>query len=329
MPAKTDQSSKVNLQSRKHAHTLSFTHQSQTQLHKLPLAVIVMHEAHLLSVEAQASLRRTLEKYTATARLILIVERLSNVSRHHLYVLLSHIHRSLFLQIMTPLRSRCYCLRIPAPSLEECETVLRNTCTKANVPMAPPNVIRDIATQSKCNLRRAIIMLQRALVMFDKPPPAVALLPTWVQVVKKVSHEICTQPTKEKSAAHSSQQPTVLGLPLSQSSPGFRFTSARNELLDILTSGIEGQTILEVSVVLICAATFFNVCTSPSQTMLVEILSSQKLDEQTALLITQGAAHLVSSHLISDTTRTLGECVPEFKRFCECSRRISSWETAM
>lgn len=61
--------------------------------------MVLLSEADNLSRNAQAGLRRTMEKYSSNCRLILCCE---NSSR-----------------IIAPIRSRCLCLRISAPTLAE------------------------------------------------------------------------------------------------------------------------------------------------------------------------------------------------------------------
>ena len=67
--------------------------------HFNPFLVVLLSEADNLSRNAQAGLRRTMEKYSSNCRLILCCE---NSSR-----------------IIAPIRSRCLCLRVSAPTLSE------------------------------------------------------------------------------------------------------------------------------------------------------------------------------------------------------------------
>jgi replication factor C subunit 3/5 len=61
--------------------------------------IVVLSEVDRLSRQAQAALRRTMEKYSHTCRLILV----SNSAA----------------KVMEPVRSRCLGVRIPSPTLEE------------------------------------------------------------------------------------------------------------------------------------------------------------------------------------------------------------------
>ena len=69
------------------------------QQHNRTFKVVVLSEVDRLSRQAQAALRRTMEKYTAACRLILCCNSASRV--------------------IEPVRSRCLGIRVAAPSHEE------------------------------------------------------------------------------------------------------------------------------------------------------------------------------------------------------------------
>jgi replication factor C subunit 3/5 len=100
--------------------------------------VVVIHEMDRLSMGAQASLRRTMETYMPTCRIIANAENLSKV--------------------IAPLRSRCLQVRVPAPSEKLVADMLKTIARKENFEL-PPALAMGIAHNSRRNMRRAIMML--------------------------------------------------------------------------------------------------------------------------------------------------------------------------
>lgn len=62
-------------------------------------SVVIINEADSLSRDAQAALRRTMEKYMTNMRIILCANSTS--------------------RLIAPIKSRCLLMRVPAPSNEE------------------------------------------------------------------------------------------------------------------------------------------------------------------------------------------------------------------
>lgn len=100
--------------------------------------VVVIHELDQLSHVAQASLRRTMETYMPTCRIIANCESLSKV--------------------IQPLKSRCLQIRVPAPKENVLAELLRKISTKEGFEL-PPQLATSIAHNSRRNIRRAIMML--------------------------------------------------------------------------------------------------------------------------------------------------------------------------
>jgi replication factor C subunit 3/5 len=101
--------------------------------------VVVLHEVDKLSKEAQHGLRRTMEKYMATCRLILCCNSTSKV--------------------IEPVRSRCLAVRVPLPTSQEVLQVLLDISKKEKITL-PLELANKIVEQSERNLRRAILMLE-------------------------------------------------------------------------------------------------------------------------------------------------------------------------
>ncbi|KAL0074581.1 putative subunit of DNA replication factor C (RF-C) [Phycomyces blakesleeanus] len=101
--------------------------------------VIVIDQADELTREAQAALRRTMEKYTSNMRLIMCCTSLS--------------------KIIAPVRSRCLLLRVSRPTVENVTKVLQKVAKEEGVNL-PGNLAVKIAEHSKCNLRAALLSFE-------------------------------------------------------------------------------------------------------------------------------------------------------------------------
>eukprot|EP00933_Yihiella_yeosuensis_P034941 TRINITY_DN2843_c0_g1_i2.p1 TRINITY_DN2843_c0_g1~~TRINITY_DN2843_c0_g1_i2.p1 ORF type:complete len:349 (-),score=93.61 TRINITY_DN2843_c0_g1_i2:483-1529(-) len=101
--------------------------------------VVVIEEAGALSSDAQAALRRTMERYMKTCRIILMCDSAS--------------------KIIPPLRSRCLPVRVGAPSHEEVQSCLQKISAAEGVKLAPELGFK-IASKANRNLRRAMLLLE-------------------------------------------------------------------------------------------------------------------------------------------------------------------------
>lgn len=101
--------------------------------------VVVINEADHLTRDAQAALRRTMEKYSPNLRLILLSNTTSN--------------------IIAPIRSRTLLVRVPAPTEHEICQVLKKVGEKER--FKDVDVLNaKIAKESGRNLRRALLMYE-------------------------------------------------------------------------------------------------------------------------------------------------------------------------
>ena len=101
--------------------------------------VVVINEADQLTRDAQAALRRTMEKYSPNLRLILLANSTGN--------------------IIAPIRSRTLLVRVAAPSEKEIVKVLAKV-GKSEGWQVVEGLDRKIARDSGRNLRRALLMFE-------------------------------------------------------------------------------------------------------------------------------------------------------------------------
>lgn len=101
--------------------------------------VVVINEADHLTRDAQAALRRTMEKYSPNLRLILLANSTAN--------------------IIAPIRSRTLLVRVAAPTREEICDVLAASAEKEGWPVVK-GLHQRIADESGRNLRKALLMYE-------------------------------------------------------------------------------------------------------------------------------------------------------------------------
>ncbi|XP_017012784.2 replication factor C subunit 3 [Drosophila takahashii] len=105
--------------------------------------VIVISEGDELTKDAQHALRRTMEKYVATCRIIISVNSTS--------------------RIIPAIRSRCLGIRVAAPNESEIVSILQSTCKREGLAL-PVELAKRVVDKSERNLRRALLMLEAAKV---------------------------------------------------------------------------------------------------------------------------------------------------------------------
>eukprot|EP00762_Andalucia_godoyi_P005901 ANDGO_06888.mRNA.1 hypothetical protein len=110
---------------------------------------IVLHDVDRMSREAQQALRRLMEKYMKSCRMILVCESLSRV--------------------IEPLHSRCLCVRVPLPTEAELVNLLASICAreKLQLPAAGSSASAEeflarFARANKRNMLATILSLETA-----------------------------------------------------------------------------------------------------------------------------------------------------------------------
>ena len=105
--------------------------------------IVVLVEVDKLTRQAQAALRRTMEKYSSSCRLILCCNNQSKV--------------------MDAVRSRCLGIRIAAPSVDDICYAMKHVANKEEITLQDELCV-SIARESSRNLRRALLMLETSRV---------------------------------------------------------------------------------------------------------------------------------------------------------------------
>lgn len=132
--------------------------------------IVVIDEASSLSGQAQAALRRTMEKYMKTCRIILTCDSAS--------------------KIIPPLRSRCLPVRVGAPTLDQVQAVLMKTAAKEKLNL-PPELALKIAQGTGRDVRRAVLMMEVCYTQANSFSKDTPLLPeAWETAVDKVVKKI-------------------------------------------------------------------------------------------------------------------------------------------
>lgn len=137
---------------------------------KVNIKVVIIQEADKLTREAQQSLRRTMEKYMSSCRLILVAEQIS--------------------RIIPAVRSRCLPVRCPSPTIEIISNILCNIADKEGKEMSESTASK-IARASDRNLRRAIMMAETMIMSKAET----AVLPHWQHFIMKLAKKIMEKQT--------------------------------------------------------------------------------------------------------------------------------------
>ncbi|EPE30425.1 P-loop containing nucleoside triphosphate hydrolase [Glarea lozoyensis ATCC 20868] len=147
--------------------------QQVDQSAKQKFKIVVINEADHLTRDAQAALRRTMEKYSPNLRLILLANSTAN--------------------IIAPIRSRTLLVRVPAPTEAEICTVLAKSGKKEGFPVARELEMR-IARESGRNLRRALLMYEAVHAQNEKVTNTTPIPPPdWEALLSVIAAEICAE----------------------------------------------------------------------------------------------------------------------------------------
>lgn len=106
---------------------------------KVALKLIVLHEVDQMTKLAQQALRRTMEKYSKTCRIIMIAESCT--------------------KLLEPLRSRCLGIRVGLPREADICKVLHRVADKEGITL-PDQLAKRLASSSNRNMRRALLQFE-------------------------------------------------------------------------------------------------------------------------------------------------------------------------
>ncbi|CAM9737680.1 unnamed protein product [Chrysoparadoxa australica] len=140
---------------------------------KATFKVVLLMGVDRLTQQAQAALRRTMEKYTQSCRLILCCNSSAKV--------------------IEPVRSRCLGVRVPAPTVNDICQVLQSISKKESIALPEPLAAR-MAEHSGRNLRKAVLMLESCKVQSypfktDQPVP----LADWEMYIQQIAKALTTE----------------------------------------------------------------------------------------------------------------------------------------
>ncbi|CCE65718.1 hypothetical protein TPHA_0M01430 [Tetrapisispora phaffii CBS 4417] len=140
---------------------------------------VIINEADSLTRDAQAALRRTMEKYSKNIRLIMICDSMSS--------------------IISPIKSRCLMIRSSAPTDEEIVNILKDIAEKEGVTVASDDILKKVAIEADGNLRVAILMLESMALTneLSLKSNTVIIKPDWLVVILKLANKI----QRERSVA--------------------------------------------------------------------------------------------------------------------------------
>ncbi|KAI1747861.1 P-loop containing nucleoside triphosphate hydrolase protein [Xylaria castorea] len=149
--------------------------QQVDQSAKQRFKVVVINEADHLTRDAQAALRRTMEKYSPNLRLILLANSTAN--------------------IIAPIRSRTLLVRVAAPTVDDISSVLADSAKREGWPVVK-GLHKRIAEESGRNLRRALLMYEAVHAQNEKVTDTTPIPPPdWEALISQIAKDMMDQHT--------------------------------------------------------------------------------------------------------------------------------------
>ena len=134
----------------------------------------VIYDGEFLTLKAQASLRRTMEKYSSKIRLIFVCSSIGS--------------------LIPAIKSRCLVIRNPAPSEKEILSILKNIVKREGQTTINETNLEQVVSHNNRNIRKAILTLQTCIA--SKSFAEEILQDHWKTVIEK---EICDKAIQERT----------------------------------------------------------------------------------------------------------------------------------
>eukprot|EP00892_Ulva_mutabilis_P011935 jgi/Ulvmu1/9113/UM005_0208.1 len=145
---------------------------------KKKIKILVLHEVDSLTKDAQHSLRRTMEKYSNVCRLVMMCSTVSKV--------------------LDPVRSRCLCIRVPAPKETAVMDVMMNISGKEDLALPEPLAARIVAASGR-DMRKALLCLECCKVQqFPFSESQQPRLTDWELYIMEITNDILTEQTPKR-----------------------------------------------------------------------------------------------------------------------------------
>lgn len=177
---KNIRSSVANLQQEKENQQVNPNGAASGSASAVEIKVVVLNQVDRLSKQAQAALRRTMEKYAASCRLILCCDSPS--------------------KLIAPLRSRCLGVRVSAPTIDQIALVLKKVAEKESFDL-PEALAVNMARECNRNLRKAVLMLEAAKVQANgRSLSEQQALPTtdWELYIRELADDITSEQSPQR-----------------------------------------------------------------------------------------------------------------------------------
>ncbi|KAK6197047.1 DNA replication factor C [Scheffersomyces amazonensis] len=155
---------------------VDFSNQSSSKT-KHRFKVVVINEADSLTRDAQAALRRTMEKYSSNTRLILVCNSISN--------------------IIPPIKSRTLLIRIPAPSITDMNKIFTTISNKESLKFSSNDsqevnqFLSNIGHSCNGNLRKGLLSFETLSIQSEtislSPNSLSVLKLDWEVIIKNLS----------------------------------------------------------------------------------------------------------------------------------------------